>query len=64
MLAWIDSHREVPCLVQNVCADLPPQVDNMDSALYWIAFTHAFIHHCLNYNFDKVKTFHLLSTKS
>ncbi len=79
LFAWIDSHRKVPCLVQNVCADrevcwnlqpvlkkdkrgtiefrLPPQVDNMDSALYWIAFTHAFIHHCLNYNFGKAKIF-------
>lgn len=80
LFAWIDGHRKVSSLVENVCADrkvswnfqpvlkndkrgtiefrLRPQVDTMDSALYWIAFTHAFIHHCLhNNNFDKVKAF-------
>lgn len=36
---------------------LPPQVEELVSAQYWIAFTYAFVHHCLNVNFDKVKSF-------
>lgn len=36
---------------------LPPQVEELVSAHYWIAFTYAFVHHCLNVNFDKIKSF-------
>lgn len=32
---------------------LPPQVDSLESALYWIAITHAFVHHCIHHDFDK-----------